>query len=290
MAFYTPSHSDLARHRKTKRFMRALDVGTVAAIGHLHLFWHWVLEFAPSGDISFDRFTCEDIADGALWEGDALPFLEALVTSGFVDREADRLAVHEWDTYGGKFQKKLAYDRERKRAKGKSADGDGLPTDILEPSNGIPRNSTEEDGAPRNSQRKEKEKEKEEKEGLTLAPVSARKSDPLWDAFVREMGSAPETQSERGAWNKAAKELRDVGATPEQVRQRCTEYRARWPKTDLTPPALARHWGALARPSPNGKGRSQQIDTLTQTVVTGRLARERAEREAAARNAEARGD
>jgi hypothetical protein len=165
MAFYTPSHSDLARHRKTKRFMRALDLGTVAAVGHLHLFWHWVLEFAPSGDISYDRFTCEDIADGAMWEGDALPFLEALVTSGFVDRDGERLSVHDWDSYGGEYQKKLAKDRERKRAKAKSTEGDGVPTDIQEPSTGFPRNATE---IPQR-ERETKEKEKEEIPPVAIA-------------------------------------------------------------------------------------------------------------------------
>jgi hypothetical protein len=43
------SHTNLARHPKTRRLCRLLDVSVPAAIGHLHLFWHWVLEFAPSG-------------------------------------------------------------------------------------------------------------------------------------------------------------------------------------------------------------------------------------------------
>jgi hypothetical protein len=151
MAFFIPSSSDLSRHRKTKRLMRALDLDVVRAVGHLHLFWHWVVEFSPTGDISFDRFTCEDIADGAVWPGDAFAFLEALITSGFVDRQGERLLVHDWDSYGGAYQKRLARDRERKRGKGIPAEAADVPAEFR----GIPSegawNSTESDGTTRNS-------------------------------------------------------------------------------------------------------------------------------------------
>jgi hypothetical protein len=245
---YIPSHAALGNHPKLRRLARTLSVSRPAAVGHLHYLWWWSQEYAPDGDLSYHRYTAEDIADAALWEGDAYAFVDALKTSGFLDDDEGRLLIHDWDEYGGKVVRDLARDAQRKR--------DGRKKDV----------TTTSEERPPDVQRMssvDKIREEEIREEKTLAPKTARKSDPLWDAFVREMGNAPETQSERGAWNKAAKELRDVGATPEQVRQRCTEYRARWPKTDLTPPALARHWGALARPSPNGK---HPVDRATTTV------------------------
>ena len=82
-----------------------------------------------------------------------------------------------------------------------------------------------------------------------------RKPDPLWDAFAEEVGSQPATTSERGAWNKALKELRAADATAEQVHARCTEYRSRFSGAALTLPALAKHWGALSKSQSKPKDR-----------------------------------
>lgn len=73
-----------------------------------------------------------------------------------------------------------------------------------------------------------------------------RKRDHLWDALVDELGE-PATKSERGARNAALKELREIDATPEQVRFCCQSYRMMWPNITLTPTALVKHWTTLAR-------------------------------------------
>jgi len=66
--------------------------------------------------------------------------------------------------------------------------------------------------------------------------------DELWDALVETMGTpAPATRSGRGAWNRAHRELREVGATPELVRFAAAAYRDRWPDVELTPSALVKH-------------------------------------------------
>jgi hypothetical protein len=63
-----------------------------------------------------------------------------------------------------------------------------------------------------------------------------------------EVCGEPATKSERAAYNRALKELREANATPEEVRRRAGAYRSRWPRVSLTPSALAKHWGALGRP------------------------------------------
>lgn len=54
------------------------------------------------------------------------------------------------------------------------------------------------------------------------------------------------TKSSRGRINRAAKELREIGATPDQVRDRAERYRKRFPDCAITPQALTGNWGLLA--------------------------------------------
>lgn len=50
------------------------------------------------------------------------------------------------------------------------------------------------------------------------------------------------TRAERGPLNRAVRELREVGATPEEVRVRSRRYRQTWPRIELTPSALVANW------------------------------------------------
>lgn len=75
-----------------------------------------------------------------------------------------------------------------------------------------------------------------------------RKRDVLWDALVEIMGHSPSTKGERGKWNKALKDMREVGATPEDLMRRAVVYRKRWPGIDITPMALVNNWDLLATP------------------------------------------
>lgn len=83
--------------------------------------------------------------------------------------------------------------------------------------------------------------------GGDMAPRAARQDD-LWDAVMAgcniDVASIP--QSARGAYNRAVGDLRKVGATPGEVRDRCAGFRMRWPNASLTPTALARRWAECA--------------------------------------------
>lgn len=79
-----------------------------------------------------------------------------------------------------------------------------------------------------------------------LAPAQqAAPPRELWDALVNLLGYAPQTDRERSAWNGAIRSMRMAGATVELLQGRVSAYRKRWPELDVTPPALARHWGRL---------------------------------------------
>lgn len=88
---------------------------------------------------------------------------------------------------------------------------------------------------------------------ITTLPTTSRRpreSDPIWDALMGACGITPTeiTSSARGAYNAAAKALRDVGATPAEISRRARDYRMRFPNAALTPTALAKQWAALNVP------------------------------------------
>lgn len=140
------SHQSLLTHRKTGRLARSLGIAKITAIGHLHAFWWWCMDNAPTGVLA--GIDAEDIADGSAWEGDPAQFIDALVYAGFVDCDSAGAAtgVHNWMQYAGRLIEKRAKDAERKRAERHSKD----VTDTSESRNAhVPRTSRghPEDGA-----------------------------------------------------------------------------------------------------------------------------------------------
>jgi hypothetical protein len=78
------------------------------------------------------------------------------------------------------------------------------------------------------------------------ARVPARRRDPLFEAVaeVCDLDWTALTTAARGSLNRAVKDLREVRASPAEVRARA----ARWPfDVTLTPPGLAKHWTRVAR-------------------------------------------
>jgi hypothetical protein len=100
-----------------------------------------------------------------------------------------------------------------------------------------------------------------------------REKDALFETLVEvcyglPYGEVTFTPAERGRINAAVKQLRAVGATPEDVRERAARYRARWPGVDLTPTALAANWQVLANgpPRPHPPKRSS-LEIALQTLA-----------------------
>jgi len=83
--------------------------------------------------------------------------------------------------------------------------------------------------------------------GVAQQTSKKRPSNPLFDAVVEVCGLSGKalTRSEGGRIAKSTKDLRDVGATPDEVRARAQKYRQMWPNVSLTATALAANWGKL---------------------------------------------
>ena len=58
--------------------------------------------------------------------------------------------------------------------------------------------------------------------------------------------------SKRGAYGRVVKELKEVNATPDEVRRRAGNYVRRWGAEKLTPTALLSHWAEMDREPRNG--------------------------------------
>lgn len=85
-------------------------------------------------------------------------------------------------------------------------------------------------------------------ESQSLAAAAAiRPRDPIWDVLAAGFGD-PATSSERGKRNRAVKELRDAGATPDQIIRRADAWPHHFPGATLTDTALVKHWTQLGRP------------------------------------------
>jgi len=84
-----------------------------------------------------NRYSPEDIADAADWDGDADAFFNALVDSGFIDKTDDGYKIHDWWDYAGKLIALRQKDAERKRnSRGKKPESEGNPTDVHGTSSG----------------------------------------------------------------------------------------------------------------------------------------------------------
>ena len=98
----------------------------------------------------------------------------------------------------------------------------------------------------------------EPKNSLAASPQQKpAKKDELFEAVAEACGHNLRslTRSARGQLNSATKELREVGATVQQVGGKAAAFRKQYPGMTLTPTALTKHWAALedhsraARPS-----------------------------------------
>lgn len=115
MAWYE-AHQTLAKHPKTLKLARLLKADRRYTVGLLHDLFSWGLDSAGK-DGSLPGLTAEDIAaalDFPPRKGVAV--VNALVECGYLDKDGETLAIHDWYDYAGKFMEKRESDRERKRA------------------------------------------------------------------------------------------------------------------------------------------------------------------------------
>ena len=251
---WVESHQSVGTHPKTKRAARELGVSRVLMIGHLHLFWHWALDYAQDGDLS--DYEPADIADAADWDGDPQQFFNALLncgpgdSAGFIEYDAEnRLVIHDWWEYAGKLIARRQADAERKKqdraAKSEGSMGyvaqtsEGCPADVPPTSGTRARVNQPTVNQPIPTNQPEKNDARE---------TRVHTPDPLFEAIVEVCYHRPHqeiTDDERGRVNKALPQLRKIKADAAGVRARFEEYRQRSPEYPFTPQTLTKNWSDL---------------------------------------------
>ncbi len=96
---------------------------------------------------------------------------------------------------------------------------------------------------------KPKAKEKKPKaKAKPQEPKKPRPRDPIWDAWVEIWWptGVPASPQSRAAINRQVKDLKDMGAKPEQILQRITAWPDKFDGITCTPEAVVKHWGVLA--------------------------------------------
>lgn len=78
-----------------------------------------------------------------------------------------------------------------------------------------------------------------------------RKRDLLFEALCEACGAdwTQMTKAERGKYNAACKQLREIGAEPEEVIRRAKRYAYEHKDWALTPTALISHWSEFPKPT-----------------------------------------
>ncbi|HZK84875.1 MAG TPA: DnaD domain protein [Desulfosporosinus sp.] len=145
------SNQEVGRHPKTKKLARLLDISVVTAVGHLHYFWWWALDFAQDGVLT--KFDDCDIAEACMWEGDVKIFVDSLIEAGFIDKNESVFCIHDWYEYAGRLIERRQSDADRKRGERdkrkkasnkalKKRTSDGCPADVQGKSTDVLRNRT----------------------------------------------------------------------------------------------------------------------------------------------------
>lgn len=106
------SEQALGQHPKLKLVANELNISIPQAIGHLHLFWWWAVDYAENGDIT--RYK-DFVPFSAQWEGEPEDFTKALIKHGWIDEEDGNLTIHDWVEYTGALIEIRQKDAERKR-------------------------------------------------------------------------------------------------------------------------------------------------------------------------------
>ena len=82
------------------------------------------------------------------------------------------------------------------------------------------------------------------------------KRDEIFETLCRVCGidwTASMTRTQRGRINAAAKEIREIGGTPDEILRVAAAYRIRWPEIDVTPQGIVGNWNLVRAPLPGAE-------------------------------------
>jgi hypothetical protein len=192
-SMWIESHETLGAHPKTRKLAHLLGVSKVTAIGHLHVFWWWALNYAQDGDLS--RWDVLDIAIGAEWDGDPDLFVDAMTKAGFL--EDDGLIIHDWHDYAGKLIARRKANAERMR-QARAEQEDGTSDARVQHVRSTQRACVERPNQTKPNQTEEDHNESERADALDHSPLQDRLFERFWNAYPRKTGKG----AARKVWSR----------------------------------------------------------------------------------------
>ena len=95
------SHQQLLNHPKTLDLMNLMRWNNDTAIGKLHRFWWWCMDYAPDGDLR--RHSASQVAAAVgVSKSQAEKFVSAMIHARWLDT-TPYFRVHDWWQYAGPF-------------------------------------------------------------------------------------------------------------------------------------------------------------------------------------------
>jgi len=211
------SDQSLANHPKLILLARELGITKVKALGHLHLLWYWVLEYADDGELKY----LDLLPDACEWEDDPQKFIEALIKYEFIDQIGEKYVIHDWLDYSGAFYEKKLYNRIKKQ---ESREKIQERQEHLDNLTSFDNDLTKVDGQ---TLREDKIRVEESISGLATQDEVSSNRDLVFETLAEVCGydwKGVMTKDERGRLNKAVKQLKDIGATPEDIQLRAKNF------------------------------------------------------------------
>jgi len=216
------SDQSLANHPKLILLARELGITKVKALGHLHLLWYWVLEYADDGELKY----LDLLPDACEWEDDPQKFIEALIKYEFIDQIGEKYIIHDWLDYSGAFYEKKLYNRIKKQESREKIQEKQVHLDNL---TSFDNDLTKVDGQGLREDkiREDKIRVEESISGLATQDEVSSNRDLVFETLAEVCGydwKGVMTKDERGRLNKAVKQLKDIDATPEDIQLRAKNF------------------------------------------------------------------
>lgn len=261
------SDEALASHPKLTLIASDLGISKVEALGYLHLMWYWVLKFCDDGNITkyIDIFPTE-----IGWKGDSDLFIDTLVNRGFIDKtKYGKYTIHDWLDYSGKYFEKKEANRLRVEKHRQNKANSGVTshyTDVTEPLQEHYGNALEEN-------RIEENRVEENNIGLATQDEAVSDRDLIFETLASVCGydwKGVMTKDERGRLNKAVKQLKEIGATPEDITLRAENFVLSY-GFNPAPQSITSLYSKLTKVQPK-LSKKQLEDIQKQAINSGRWA------------------
>jgi hypothetical protein len=106
-------HDTVRESHKIYQLMEKLKIKRRDAIGMVSMLWTWALTAAPDGNLT--EFPLRALAEAVDWGKSPETLLNALIDSGWIDRDESEIFIHDWDEYTTMYQSQIERKKEKTR-------------------------------------------------------------------------------------------------------------------------------------------------------------------------------